>query len=216
MKILNLYAGIGGNRKLWPNDIEVTAVEINEDIAQIYQDFYPNDKVLIDDAHQYLLEHYREYDFIWSSPPCPTHSRTNNYLNVQGIVRYPDMALWQEIIFLSNFFKGKYCIENVISYYEPLIQPQEAGRHFFWCNFSITNKKERSSFNISNARTTTRLDAETYKKSLEEYHDIDLSQYHKEINNLELRRMLRNCVNPKLGLHIFNCAFKEKQVKLTL
>ena len=28
------------------------------------------------------------------------------------------------------------------------------------------------------------------------------------------RQVLRNCVNPKLGLHIFNCAFKEKQANL--
>jgi len=27
MKVLNLYVGIGGNRKLWPKECEVTAVE---------------------------------------------------------------------------------------------------------------------------------------------------------------------------------------------
>jgi DNA (cytosine-5)-methyltransferase 1 len=75
MKILNLYAGIGGNRKLWGNDDEITAVEFDEQIARIYQDNFPNDKVVIGDAHQYLLEHFREFDFIWASPPCPTHSR---------------------------------------------------------------------------------------------------------------------------------------------
>jgi site-specific DNA-cytosine methylase len=68
-------AGIGGNRKLWDGDIEITAVEIDPKIAKIYQDFFPNDKVIVSDAHQYLLEHFKEYDFIWSSPPCPTHSR---------------------------------------------------------------------------------------------------------------------------------------------
>ena len=74
IKILNLYSGIGGNRKLWSGDIEVTAVEYNPDIARVYQEFYPNDIVIVGDAHQYLLEHYKEYDFIWASPPCPTHS----------------------------------------------------------------------------------------------------------------------------------------------
>lgn len=64
MKILNLYAGIGGNRKLWGNDDEITAVEFDEQIAKIYQDNFPNDKVVIGDAHQYLLEHFREFDFI--------------------------------------------------------------------------------------------------------------------------------------------------------
>ena len=33
MKILNLYAGIGGNRKLW-KDVQVTAVELNSEIAK--------------------------------------------------------------------------------------------------------------------------------------------------------------------------------------
>lgn len=36
MNILNLYAGIGGNRKLWGNNHNITAVEINPDIAEIY------------------------------------------------------------------------------------------------------------------------------------------------------------------------------------
>lgn len=35
MKILNLYAGIGGNRALWEN-CEVTAVELDEKIADVY------------------------------------------------------------------------------------------------------------------------------------------------------------------------------------
>ena len=68
LKILNLYCGIGGNRKLW-GDHKVTAIEINEDRAKIYQDFFPNDNVVVGDAHQYLLDHYKEFDFIWSSPP---------------------------------------------------------------------------------------------------------------------------------------------------
>lgn len=69
MKILNLYAGIGGNRKLWGNEHEITAIENVKSIAEIYKKFYPKDNVVIDDAHDYLLKHYKEFDFIWSSPP---------------------------------------------------------------------------------------------------------------------------------------------------
>lgn len=72
MKVLNLYCGIGGNRRQWEN-VEVTAVEHNESIAAIYKDLFPNDIVIVADAHQYLLDHYSEFDFIWASPPCPTH-----------------------------------------------------------------------------------------------------------------------------------------------
>lgn len=74
MKILNLYAGIGGNRKLWGDEHEIIAVEYDPKIAAIYQDFFPKDKVVVGDAHQYLLDHFEEFEFIWASPPCPTHS----------------------------------------------------------------------------------------------------------------------------------------------
>src|SRR3990167_3972253 len=153
MKILNLYAGIGGNRKLW-EDCEVTAVEYDERIAKIYQHHFPNDTMIIGDAHKYLLEHFQEYDFIWASPPCPSHSRLNftNFAK-HSKVDYPDMTLYQEIILLQTWFKGKYCVENVISYYEPLIKPIESNSHYFWTNFPIRkleNKKRGIGFDIPN------------------------------------------------------------------
>ena len=74
MKILNLYSGIGGNRKLWGDKHEITAVEIDPKIAEIYQDFYPNDTVIVGDAHEYLRQHFREFDFIWAcTPALPYH-----------------------------------------------------------------------------------------------------------------------------------------------
>ena len=136
--MLNLYAGIGGNRKLWEN-VEVTAVENNENIARIYQGFFPNDKMIIADAHEYLLKHYKEYDFIWSSPPCVTHSY-NKKLSIdigQSKILYPDMGLYQEIIMLKQFCKKKWAVENVRPYYGSLINAQVVGRHRFWTNFFI-------------------------------------------------------------------------------
>lgn len=32
-------------------------------------------------------------------------------------------------------------MENVVSYYEPLIIPQKVGRHYFWANFFIRDIK---------------------------------------------------------------------------
>lgn len=140
MKVLNLYAGIGGNRKLW-EDVEVTAVELEPEIAAIYKQNFPNDNVIVSDAHQYLLDHYSEFDFIWSSFPCTTHTRMNvNF----SLIRYPDLGLYQEILFLQNFFKGKYCVENVIPYYEPLIPAQQFNRHLFWANFKIRITDKRN------------------------------------------------------------------------
>lgn len=135
MKILNLYSGIGGNRKLWGDEHEITAVENVPEIAKIYQDFFPNDKVVIADAHKYLEDHFEEYDFIWSSPPCPSHSHIRKELAVEQAKQnrpiFPDMKLYEEILLMQGYFEGKYVIENVISWYKPLIPPQEINKHYF-------------------------------------------------------------------------------------
>ena len=68
IKVLNLYAGLGGNRQLW-SGVDVTAVEMDEKIANVYSRNNPDDTVIIGDAHKYLLENYQDFDFIWSSPP---------------------------------------------------------------------------------------------------------------------------------------------------
>ena len=190
VKILNLYAGIGGNRKLWENN-EVTAVELDKTIAGIYKDFFPNDTVIIGDAHAYLLEHFREYDFIWSSPPCPTHSRFNN-INYKT-AKYPDMTLYQEIIYLKHFFEGKYCVENVISYYDPLIIPTESNSHYFWTNFKIPKHP-----NVH--RGIRRQEGKHSKKMV----SFDLTKYnlHRDMET----QLLNNCVEPEIALDILNCA----------
>lgn len=193
MKILNLYAGIGGNRKLWGDEHEITAVEINEEIASIYQENFPKDKVVIADAHQYLLEQYKEFDFIWSSPPCQSHSVCNHFLKGQGIIRYPDMKLYEEIIFLQTHAKGLYAVENVKSYYAPLIKPQQAGRHYFWANFTIG----------------------PYKDSEPEIGTFNRQASKQKQNKAKKNQILRNCVHPKLGLHVFECAFRKKQLILS-
>lgn len=195
MKILNLYCGIGGNRKLWGNEHEVTAVELDPKIAAVYQDLFPNDKVIVGDAHEYLKEHYSEFDFIWTSPPCQTHSsfRQNIGVRFRGVEAvYPDMKLYQEIIFLTHNFKGKWIVENVNPYYTPLIEPNvELDRHKFWCNFEIPN--------ADFVRPKLR---EAQIPQLQEAYGYDLSEY--KLPNK--RQVLRNCVLPDVGKHILNAA----------
>jgi len=207
LKILNLYAGIGGNRKLW-KDVDVTAVENNKDIAKIYQDFFPGDKTVVGDAHQYLLEHFEEYDFIWSSPPCPSHSVCSHFLKGQGIMRYPDQSLWQEIILLKHFFKGKYCVENVKSYYEPLYPPQVIGRHYFWANFHIPGLKVKYDIGTMNRQASKSSQRKAIIREAQIPELIDLHGL-KDFKLSNKRQVLRNCVLPKIGLHILEASKKN-------
>ena len=191
IKILNCYAGIGGNRKLWQGDIQVTAIEYNAAIAKVYQDLYPNDTVIIADAHQYLLDNYQNYDFIWCSPPCPTHSRLRT---MNKVVVYPDMNLYAEILLLQKWFKGLYLIENVIPYYEPLIKPNIIlHRHAIWCNFRIEQR------DFEKLETCKKLGERDF---LQKKLGFNISSY----SGIDKRKVLRNCVVPEMGLHILECA----------
>ena len=164
MKILNLYAGIGGNRKLWGDEHEITAVEYDPKIANVYHHYFPNDTLVVGDAHQYLLDHHQEFDLVWASPPCPSHSVTNHFLNAQGYIRYPEMELYQEILYLQHFHKGIYVVENVVSYYDPLIEPQKLGRHYFWANFKMP---EYSASHQKESLTIARSDIKDFERVLQ-------------------------------------------------
>jgi len=212
IKVLNLYACLGGNRYKWDEvaDIEVTAVERDQELARLYQERFPNDKVIITDAHQYLLDHYKEFDFIWSSPPCPSHSRlvTSNKNKIK--MQYPEMSLYQEIIFLDNFFNGKYVVENVIPFYEPLIPSQKRGRHLYWTNFRLPSEiNERPPIGISQGKDEV--------KRLCKFHDYDFYKYK---GKQPLNKIARNLVDYEAGKTIFETALgimkSEKTTQISL
>jgi len=111
------------------------------------------------------------------------------------------MKLYEEIIFLKHWFKGKFVVENVKSYYDPLIKPFESNNHYFWSNFIIPNfpkdcrgirsegieyKQKRNGFNLENFELPT-----SFKE-----------------------KILNNCVKPEVGLDIFNSAFRNVQTNL--
>ena len=153
-KVLNLYAGIGGNRKLWDN-VEVTAIELEPKIASAYRELHPYDEVIEADAHEFLLQNYDKFDFIWSSPPCPTHSKMMKATR-HKLRKYPDMSLYQEVIFLKHFCKNNWVVENVKPYYEPLIDPSKSlGRHLFWSNFHISDYEIKNHANFINTGTVS-------------------------------------------------------------
>lgn len=216
-KVLNLYACLGGNRAKWDEvakekgiEIEVTAVELDEELAKLYQERFPNDIVIVADAHQYLLEHFKEFDFIWSSPPCPSHSRarywnSSNYDTTTKPV-YPDMKLYEEILFLQHYYKtGRFVVENVIPYYEPLIPSNKRGRHLYWTNFNLPSDLKDRRFAISQQKNEL--------KELCKFHDFDFTKYK---GTQSIVKVGRNLVDYEAGRTIFETALgiiKKKDEK---
>ena len=213
-RVLNLYACLGGNRYKWDEvaeeagiDMQVTAVELDPELAKLYQERFPNDTVVVSDAHQYLLDHYKEFDFIWTSPPCPTHSRARFARSNTTTDVYPDLKLYEEIIFLENYFDGKYVVENVIPFYEPLILAKKRGRHLYWTNFNLPNDLKERDGGIMEGKD----EVSNWCK----FHDYDFRQYkgHQPTN-----KIARNLVDYEAGRTIFETALgiiRKKDVTQT-
>ena len=208
MKVLNLYACLGGNRYKWDEvaqeagiKLKVTAVELDPELAKLYQERFPNDTVIVADAHQYLLDHYKEFDFVWTSPPCPTHSRVRMSQKNKDSFKpmFPDMKLYEEILFLEHNLIGKYVVENVIPFYEPLIQAKKRGRHLYWTNFNLPNdlgeREEGKGLVGGNCLNEV--------KKLSKFHDYDFSNY---IGEYRTDKIARNLVDYEAGRTIFETA----------
>ena len=196
-KVLNLYAGLGGNRKMWEG-CEVTAVEMDEKIASVYRRQNPNDEVVIGDAHDYLLRNAPRFDFIWSSPPCQSHSKM-----IRGgrnrRPRYPDMKLYEEILFLRHSFEGMWVVENVVPYYRELIPATKVGRHLFWSNFTIDIQDVKRPKGFIKPELTN-------KEALMDWLGIQYDDSIYYNGNHCPAQVLRNCVHPVVGLQVYECA----------
>lgn len=200
MNILNLYAGLGGNRKYW--DGEITAVEFQQSIADIYRSQYPNDTLIVGDAHAYLVENASRFDFVWSSPPCQSHSKMDR-ANSRNKPRYPDLRLYEEIIFLKTYFEGLWVVENVVPYYTPLIEPSlKLGRHLFWANFPITAHDVARPRNFIASKNQSQADELKAWLGMEYAGNV----YYQ--NNHCPAQVLRNCVHPEIGRQIMQSALQ--------
>lgn len=203
MKILNLYGGIGGNRKLW-KDVEVTTVEYSEIIADCYKDNF-NDTVIIKDVLEYLISintSITKFDLIWASPECISHTM---WRMIRGY-NIPDMTqLYGLITFLKYAAKDtKWIVENVRPWYTPLIEPTiKIGRHYFWSNFNI-QEIEFDDIDI------TPLSINQINEWLGNFNIENL----KRLDKLERRQVLRNCVHPKIGNIILKQAFKKSSLEI--
>ncbi len=203
IKILHLHSGIGGCRLYWDDiegvEIEVTAVELDPAIAEAYQSRFPNDTVVVGDAKQYLLNHYKEFGFVWASPPCQSHSTIINsqYTRDSYKAKYPDMSLYEIILFLQFHAKDKiWCVENVIPYYKELIPPSVIiDRHFYWSNFNIPAIDVEKKHIIKHV---TKKDAPF---------NLD------EFGIKDQRQVIRNQVDCDVGKYILECALNKVQHK---
>lgn len=202
-RVLNLYACLGGNRYKWDEvaeeaniNLEVTAVEWDEELARLYQERFPNDKVIVADAHQYLLDNYKKFDFIWASPPCPSHSkaafgsRKSDKSNHKPV--FPDFKLYEEVVFLDNYFEGKYVVENVTPYYEPLISAKKRGRHLYWTNFNLPMELSK--------RKSVGMESKGEIDSWCEFHDYDFYKYK---GTQRRDKISRNLVDYEAGKTVF-------------
>lgn len=115
--------------------------------------------------------------------------------NGKTIPVYPDMTLYQEIILLENFFNGKYCVENVIPYYDLLIPGYKRGRHIFWTNFPLPA--------ILSKRKGVKIGGKDELKMWSEFHRYDFTKYKGQQRVLKIAR---NLVDYEAGKTIFEAA----------
>jgi len=210
LKVLNLYCGIGGNAKKWPSDWDVTAVDNHPTVVKQYQHNFPNHTVIEADAHQYLLDNYADYDLIWSSPPCPTHSKMQKGTRHTS-KKYPDMSLYQEVLLLQHFFSGSYVVENVKPYYEPLIAPRlTVGRHVFWTNLNPPPMSNPPTFK-HNGKSAVMSGNKEGREAMLAWLDLPpmLENVYFEGSNCP-GKVIRNCVHPDIGLHLVKELTGEK------
>lgn len=105
------------------------------------------------------------------------------------------MKLYQEVLFLDNWFSGKYCVENVLPYYEPLILGKKRGRHLYWTNFNLPNDLGE--------RKAAIMEGKDEVKRWCEFHEYDFYQYK---GKQRIDKIARNLVDYEAGLTIFNVA----------
>ena len=104
-------------------------------------------------------------------------------------------------------FKGKYVVENVIPYYEPLIPAKKRGRHLYWTNFNLpSNLGERKGGIMEGKDEVNRWC---------DFHDYDFFKYK---GSQRLDKIARNLIDYEVGKTILDTVMgiKPKSTKSKL
>lgn len=217
MKILNLFAGIGGNRTLWKNNHKITAVEHNKEIANIYKIRFPNDTIIIGDAYDYFEKVFHEFNVVWASPPCQSHTNLvhsivgSRYKGKNFTCRIPDMRLYGLIIFLQHQFRGDWIVENVKPYYKPLIKPISLiGRHYIWSNkFILPMPKTKNMSFLSHGNFNDTIGSALEKKLISE----DIYELLSKLKQIDKEQIVNNTMFPEEGKYILDRLIDKIQLK---
>ena len=142
LKILDLFCGLGGVARGFQTfliengiDFEYYAIDVDDRILKAHKVLNPRSIVIKRDAYSFSDEELCNYDFIWASPPCETHSIVGTWRRKISVD--PDMRLYELIDRLYDLGKP-FVVENVKPYYKPPIRPtSRANRHVLWSNLEI-------------------------------------------------------------------------------
>jgi len=235
VKVLDLYAGIGGSAtgftKVFP-DCKIIAVEQDAEYAEVYQQRFPNAEVIVDDA-MYNLDLIDDVDFAWASPPCQTHTHMNLTFRKKIGLRLIDPQLMQTTIYWKyRFAKARrldetdvpWAVENVRPYYHDDIAPPAAkvGRHYIWSNRRVPNltltgySPVTASLSIIGVNgklvkrwQTDKKLARKFRQNWAKRAGLDLSLFDQMTRN-KLDKAINNMTDPRVSGHVIKHALRPQ------
>lgn len=145
MRILDLYGGVGGTgigihevcQEEFGLEYDYMIVENDEEVIKYHALNCPRSHIYKEDAINWL-DKLENFDFIWVSPPCKSHSMAMLFWSNTEKFRQIDKDLFKWIRKTRELKLPAIVVENVVPYYGFKYKPTcMIGRHVFWANFPI-------------------------------------------------------------------------------